>query len=437
MAIAVSWVEYDSDNPALEKSPFKHDLPFLNMGVYHVNSWSEANNLTDVKKFVVGLRIQGSAAENIKIWMDGDRFDCYLQNSNQPVIRQNHQSRNYIFKVTDLDDATMGWFKPCLTATTSNMDDTTYDNGTVGVGATITSNDLVVVDEVGGITIAAGDRILVKDQTDKTQNGIYVVTSIGVDAVSPWVWTRAVDLNQSDEITPTMRVLVTYAGAGDEYYGLHTIVASPYVMGTTEIYWAKQPRASVRLNDCRVATNGELIGGFSAGVFTAAPSTIDGVNLEIYDRILVKDQSSEEENGVYYVDSVGTGVNGIWIRVAEFKSSDELTNQLSVNIAEGTANNGKLFLINLGINTPPFTIDTTTFTWDEYIPLTVYNNHAKTWNDLGMVKDASMNIGDASLTINKDSYSHRVGFAMYVPSGEPNQNLRNIHLMAEFDTPDE
>lgn len=437
MAIAVSWVEYDSSNPALEKSPFKHDLPFLDMGVYHVNSWSEANNLTDVKKFVVGLRIQGSAAENIKIWMDGDRFDCYLQNSNQPVIRQNHQDRNYIFKVTDLDDATMGWFKPCLTATTSNMDDTTYDNGTVGVGATITSNDPVVVDEVGGITIAAGDRILVKDQTDKTQNGIYVVTSIGVDAVSPWVWTRAVDLNQSDEITPTMRVLVTYAGAGDEYYGLHTIVASPYVMGTTEIYWAKQPRASVRLNDCRVATNGELIGSFSAGVFTAAPSAIDDVDLEIYDRILVKDQSSEEENGVYYVNSLGTGANGIWVRVAEFKSSDELTTQLSVNVVEGTANIGKLFIINLGVNVPPFTIDTTPFTWDEYTPLTVYGNHAKTWNDLGMVRDASMNIGDAPITINKDSYSHRVGFAMYVPNGESNQNIRNIHLLAEFDTPDE
>ena len=437
MAIAVSWVEYDSSNPALEKSPFKHDLPFLDMGVYHVNSWSEANNLTDVRKFVVGLRIQGSAAENIKIWMDGDRFDCYLQGSNQPEIRQNHQDRNYIFKVTDLDDATMGWFKPCLTATTSNMDDTTYDNGTVGVGATITSDDLVVVNEVGGVTIAAGDRILVKDQTDKTQNGIYVVTSIGVDAVSPWVWTRAVDLNQSDEIAPTMRVLVTYDGAGDEYYGLHTIVASPYVMGTTEIYWAKQPRASVRLNDCRVATNGELIGSFSAGVFTAAPSAIDDVDLEIYDRILVKDQSSEEENGVYFVDSVGTGANGIWVRVVEFKSSDELTTQLSVNVVEGTANNGKLFLINLGVNTPPFTIDTTTLTWDEYTPLTVYGNHAKTWNDLGMIKDASMNIGDASITLNKDSYSHRVGFAMYVPSGEPNQNLRNIHLMAEFDTPDE
>lgn len=437
MAIAVSWVEYDSSNPALEKSPFKHDLPFLNMGVYHVNSWSEANNLTDVRKFVVGLRIQGSAAENIKIWMDGDRFDCYLQGSNQPEIRQNHQDRNYIFKVTDLDDATMGWFKPCLTATTSNMDDTTYDNGTVGVGATITSDDPVVIDEIGGVTIAAGDRILVKDQTDKTQNGIYIVTSIGVDAVSPWVWTRAVDLNQSDEIAPTMRVVVTYDGAGDEYYGLHTIVASPYVMGTTEIYWAKQPRASVRLNDCRVATNGELIGSFSAGVFTAAPSAIDDVDLEIYDRILVKDQSSEEENGVYFVDSVGTGVNGIWVRVVEFKSSDELTTQLSVNVVEGTTNNGKLFLINLGVNTPPFTIDTTTLTWDEYIPLTVYGNHSKTWNDLGMIKDASMNIGDASITLNKDSYSHRVGFAMYVPSGEPNQNLRNIHLMAEFDTPDE
>ena len=439
MAIAVSWVEYDSSNPALEKSPFKHDLPFLDMGTYHVNSWSSANNLTDVKKFVVGLRIQGSAAENIKIWMDGDRFNCYLQNSNQPVIRQNHQSRNYIFKVTDLDDATMGWFKPCVTATTAPLGGpytVTYDPGTVGVDALLESDAFATLGSIGGVTVAVGDRILVKDQADPIQNGIYVVTDVGSD-VTGWRITRALDLNQSDEIVPTMRVLVTYNGANDEYYGLHTIASSPYVMGTTEIYWAKQPRASVRLNDCRVATNGELIGGFSAGVFTTAPTTIDGVDLEIYDRILVKDQSSEEENGVYYVNSLGTGANGIWVRVAEFKSSDELTTQLSVNVVEGTANIGKLFIINLGVNVPPFTIDTTPFTWDEYTPLTVYGNHAKTWNDLGMVRDASMNIGDAPITINKDSYSHRVGFAMYVPNGESNQNIRNIHLLAEFDTPDE
>lgn len=435
MAIAVSWVEYDDANPTLEKSPYKHDLPFLDMGVYRPNSWSDASNLTDIRKFVFGLRIQGSAVENFKIWMDGDRFDSYLQNSEEPNIKQNHQERNYIFKVTDLDEVTMGWFEPCRTATTTNLT-ATYANGTSGVGATLTKTTNGAIGTIGGIAVALGNRILVKDQTNPEENGIYEATDLG-SVSTPWVLTRALDLNQSDEIVPTMRVLVTYDGAADEYYGLHVIVASPYTIGTTEIYWAEQPRYSVRLNDCRVATDGDLITGFSAGAFTSATNTIDGVELERYDRILVKDQSNEEENGVYYVDSVGTGADGVWQRVVEFQSSAELTTQLSVKVTEGTANTDKLFLINLGVNTPPFTINTTTFTWSEYVPLTVFAAHSKTWNNLSMVYEGAMVIGDASITSDKDSFTHRVGFAMYVPSGEVNQNIRNLHILAEFDTPDE
>jgi hypothetical protein len=435
MAIAVSWVEYDSSNPSLEKTPFKHDLPFLDLGTYHINSWSNANNQTDVRKFVIGLRIQGTSAENIKIWMDGNRFDSYLQNSREPQIKQNHQSRGYIFKVTDLDDVTMGWFQSCRTATTANLT-STYANGTVGVGATLTATSNGAIGTIGGISLVLNDRILVKNQASAFQNGIYSVTTVG-DGSHPWILTRVLDLNQSDEIAPTMRVVVTYDGSTDEYYGLHVVVASPYVMGTTAIYWVKQPRASVRLNDCDVATNGELIAGFSAGTFTAAPLTIDGVSLDLYDRILVKDQATTSQNGVYYVNSLGTGANGIWIRVPEFESTAELVNQLALKINDGTANINKLFIIDLGVNVPPFTINTTTFTWTEYVPLTIYGNHAKTWNDLSMTYDGAMNIDTAHITQNKDSFSHRVGLAMYVPSGEVNQNLRNIHLLMEFDTTDE
>lgn len=435
MAIAVSWVEYDSSNPSLEKSPFKHDLPFLGLGTYHINSWSEANNLTDVKKFVVGLRIQGSSAENIKIWMDGDRFDSYLQNSNEPQIKQNHQSRGYIFKITDLDAPSMGWFLPCRTATTVNLT-STYSNGTAGEGATLTATSNGAIGSVGGVVVSLNDRILVKNQTSNFQNGIYYVTDLG-DGSHPWILTRSLDLNQSDEIVPTMRVLVTYDGSTDEYYGLHLVASSPYTMGTTAIYWAKQARLSLNINACRLATNGELITGFSAGVFSAAPNSIDGVSLLRYDRILVKDQATASQNGIYYVDSVGTGSNGVWRRVSEFESSSELSNQLYLTVNEGIANANKTFIINLGANTPPFTMNTTTFTWSEYIPLTVYGAHSKTWNNLGMSYDAAMNIGDAHITQNKDSYSHRIGIAMYVPAGEENQDISNIHLLMEFDTTDE
>lgn len=435
MAIAVSWVEYDSSNPSLEKTPFKHDLPFLDLGTYHVNSWSNANNLTDVRKFVIGLRIQGTSANNIKIWMDGNRFDSYLQNNREPQIKQNHQNRNYIFKVTDLDDVTMGWFQSCRTATTANLT-STYVNGTSGVGATLTATSNGAIGTIGGISLVLNDRILIKNQSSAFQNGIYFVTAVG-DGSHPWILTRVLDLNQSDEIAPTMRVVVTYDGSTDEYYGMHLIAASPYVIGTTAIYWVKQPRISVRLNDCEAATNGELIGGFSAGTFTAAPLVIDGVNLDLYDRVLIKDQATASQNGVYYVNSLGTGANGVWIRVPEFESTSELVNQLSLKIINGSTNINKLFLINLGTNIPPFTINTTVFTWTEYIPLTIYGNHAQTWNDLGMTYDGAMNIDSAHITKNKDSFSHRVGLAMYVPSGEVNQNLRNIHLLVEFDTTDE
>lgn len=86
---------------------------------------------------------------------------------------------------------------PVRAATTANIN-ATYDNGTVGVGATLTgeaNGALAVIDDV---TLAAGQRVLVKDQTDAKQNGIYVVTKIGSDTEA-FVLTRASDFDNSVE----------------------------------------------------------------------------------------------------------------------------------------------------------------------------------------------------------------------------------------------
>jgi hypothetical protein len=63
---------------------------------------------------------------------------------------------------------------------------------------------------------------------------------------------------------------------------------------------------------CRVATVGAnitLVGG--------APQVLDGVTLVANDRILVKDQTLQKDNGIYYVQSAGTGATGTWVRALD------------------------------------------------------------------------------------------------------------------------
>ena len=47
------------------------------------------------------------------------------------------------------------------------------------------------------------------------------------------------------------------------------------------------------------------------------PSVVDGVTLLYFDRVLVKNQANAAQNGIYYVQAVGTGSNGIWKRAPD------------------------------------------------------------------------------------------------------------------------
>ena len=84
-------------------------------------------------------------------------------------------------------------------ATTANIAGN-YDNGTSGVGAAITKATNGSLGTVDGVTLIATNRLLVKNQSEPKQNGIYVVTNVGaVDAA--YVLTRADDFDDSTNIT--------------------------------------------------------------------------------------------------------------------------------------------------------------------------------------------------------------------------------------------
>ena len=119
----------------------------------------------------------------------------------------------------------------CKLATTANLT-ATYSNGTAGVGATLTAsaNGALVLDTQAG---NVNDRILVKDQTTRTENGIYTVTATG-DISNPFVLTRSIPEDQPAELSGGAFVFVEEGSlnANNGYTFTHT--GAP-TFGTTNL----------------------------------------------------------------------------------------------------------------------------------------------------------------------------------------------------------
>lgn len=77
----------------------------------------------------------------------------------------------------------------------------TYDNGTSGVGATLTNSGALAALSIDGVSVSLNDHVLVKDQASTLQNGIYTVTTVGSGVVA-WVLTRDANYDQPSEINP-------------------------------------------------------------------------------------------------------------------------------------------------------------------------------------------------------------------------------------------
>ena len=122
-------------------------------------------------------------------------------------------------------------------ATASALSAYTYNNGTSGVGATITANANGAL-SIDGSTPSASERVLVKNETSTNApyNGIYVVTTVG-DAGTPFVLTRATDFNQPVEI-PSAFTFVE-AGSTNADTGYVCTTNAPVVIGTTDIVFAQ------------------------------------------------------------------------------------------------------------------------------------------------------------------------------------------------------
>lgn len=84
-------------------------------------------------------------------------------------------------------------------------------------------------DSMDGVTLATGDRILLKDQSSGAENGIYVVAASGAPA-------RATDADSSAELV-NAAVLVSEGTANHDKAWQQTVNA-PITVGSTALVWA-------------------------------------------------------------------------------------------------------------------------------------------------------------------------------------------------------
>ncbi len=118
-----------------------------------------------------------------------------------PVNPQDAATKNYV------DDVAQGLaVKPAVrVATTANLT-ATYDNGTSGVGSTLTlaASATLTIDGVSLTALYTG--ILVKNQTNAFENGRYFISQVG-NISTPWILTRCPKCDEASEI-PSMYIFV-------------------------------------------------------------------------------------------------------------------------------------------------------------------------------------------------------------------------------------
>jgi hypothetical protein len=92
--------------------------------------------------------------------------------------------------------------------------------------ATTANIGLFGLQTIDGVALSAGDRVLVKNQTSGSANGIYTA-SVGA-------WSRALDFNGTRDVVQGTAVLVA-SGTINQHYEFHLSTPNPITIGTTAL----------------------------------------------------------------------------------------------------------------------------------------------------------------------------------------------------------
>jgi hypothetical protein len=233
----------------------------------------------------------------------------------------------------------------------------TYSNGTAGVGATLTNNSTQAALTIDGVALSLNDRVLIYEQTNGYENGVYTVTNVG-SASTNWVLTRATDADSYGPSDPdslgqgdAFFVLEGTEGAG-ELYVMNT--EGTITFGTTNITFTQVAATAVYTAGTGLTLTGTEFAADGANITNVDAVTLDGIdssqflrsdtvdtktagNLNFSDTVKAQFGDSSDlqiyhDGTRSYIDENGTG--DLWFRAENMF----LRNMSNKNYLKGTSN---------------------------------------------------------------------------------------------------
>ena len=196
---------------------------------------------------------------------------------------------------------------PVLVEAPANLT-VTYANGASGVGATLTNAGAQAALVLDGVTLSVADRVLIHQQTTQTQNGIYVVTTVGSGATN-WVLTRSSDADTYAAASATalgegstVFVQQGTVGAGTTYT---CNTSGTITFGTTNITFVEISSAQIYS-----AGTGLTLTGTQFSLNTPVATTLGGTGLTTFtaaNRALFSSGTTTLTTGTLPVAAGGTG----------------------------------------------------------------------------------------------------------------------------------
>ena len=227
------------------------------------------DNTSDANKPVSSAT---QTALDAKLALAGGTMTGALTLSGAPTLDLHAVTKQYVDGLA----SGINFHQPVVAATAGNLAGT-YNNGTSGLGATLTKATNGSIGTIDGAAVAVGNRILLRAQTDAKENGIYTITAVG-DESNPWVITRAADNdnNPSGELATGDFVFVT-SGSSNGSKGFLVSTTGTITIGTTNINYAQFNASEAVIAGTNIGKDGATISVVNAPTFSGLVTASSGV----------------------------------------------------------------------------------------------------------------------------------------------------------------